>query len=116
MHTEFFEISSCFCGAPRSGNGGYICGRIAKHLHGSVTVRLKVPPPLNTELRLESTEQEAQSYAGFKTHAFPGCFVCEPGRAPKDGLRILRVSFSPNACGLRWIARAPLPSHLAAPM
>lgn len=122
MHTEFFEISSRFCGPPRSGNGGYTCGRIAKHLRGAATVRLKVPPPLNTELRLESTEQEArlysdatlvgeaklasfdlqvptgpsfgvaeaaaQSYVGFKTHAFPGCFVCGPKRAVKDGLRI----------------------------
>lgn len=122
VHTEFFEIASRFRGPPRSGNGGYTCGRIAKHLGGPVTVRLKAPPPLDTALRLESTEEgarlysaatligearlqpldlqvpdgpsfevaedAARSFVGFSTHAFPGCFVCGPGRAPEDGLRI----------------------------
>lgn len=122
MHTEFFKISSRFCGPPRSGNGGYTCGRLAKQMRGSAVVRLKAPPPLNTELRIESSEREARlysdatmigearlapldlqiptgpsfsvaekaalSYVGFKTHPFPGCFVCGPNRAPNDGLRI----------------------------
>lgn len=122
MHTELFEISSRFCGPPRSGNGGYTCGRLVKQLKGSAVVRLKAPPPLNTELRIESTGQEARlynaatmigeaklaplnlqvptcpsyqaaekaalSYVGFKTHPFPGCFVCGPNRAATDGLRI----------------------------
>lgn len=143
MHTEFFEISSRFCGPPRSGNGGYTCGRVAKHLRGSVTVRLKAPPPLNTELRLESTEQEArlysdttlvgeaklapldlqvptgpsfgvaeeaaQSFVGFKIHAFPGCFVCGPNRAPKDGLRIFPGSIDGSALlAAPWIPHESL--------
>ena len=122
MHVELFEIAGRFRGPPKSGNGGYVCGRIAKHLQGTVAVRLKAPPPLNVELRIESTDQEArlfqgttlvgeakhsqlslqappspsyeeaeqsaQSFLGFKTHAFPGCFVCGPERTLHDGLRI----------------------------
>lgn len=128
MHVELFQIADRFRGPPRSGNGGYTCGRIAAHLSGTVAVRLKAPAPLNVELRLESTadearlfhdtmligearrsqvdleappgpsyeeaEQAAQSYIGFKSHAFPGCFVCGPKRAISDGLRIFPGSVS----------------------
>lgn len=62
MNTEYFEIDERFRGPPNSGNGGYVCGRIAQHLHGTATVRLKAPPPLNSLLRLESTENEARLF------------------------------------------------------
>lgn len=122
MQTERFQIEERFRGPPRSGNGGYVCGRIARHLSGAVAARLKAPPPLGTDLRLESSSEEArlfhgdlligearvaqldlqapmppsfeqaqeasQTYLGFKTHAFPGCFVCGPARDPMDGLRV----------------------------
>ena len=122
MQIERFNIAERFRGPPRSGNGGYTCGRIARHLRGTPAVRLRIPPPVNTSLRLEYTDDEAslfhgaalvgeakqsrldlqappapsyeqaidasRSYLGFHTHSFPGCFVCGPGRAPGDGLRI----------------------------
>ncbi|NPC57591.1 hotdog fold domain-containing protein [Caenimonas soli] len=128
MHVERFEIAHRFRGPPRSGNGGYTCGRIAKHLQGTVAVRLKAPPPLGAELRLESTEDEArlfhestlvgeakrsqlnleappcpsyeeaeqaaQSFIGFKSHRFPGCFVCGPERTGGDGLCIFPGSLN----------------------
>ncbi len=62
MGSETFVIHSRFCGPPRSANGGYVCGRIAKHLPGSTSVRLKAPPPLEVELRVESTEEEARMF------------------------------------------------------
>ena len=62
MHVERFEIEQRFRGPPRSGNGGYTCGRIARHLQGPVAVRLKLPPPLDTELRLESTDEGARLF------------------------------------------------------
>ena len=62
MHVERFEIEKRFCGPPRSGNGGYTCGRIARHLSGPAAVRLKAPPPLGAELRLESTDEEARLF------------------------------------------------------
>src|ERR1700685_3557031 len=44
---------SRFCGPPGSGNGGYVCGRIAAYLDGQVTVTLRRPPPLATPLAVE---------------------------------------------------------------
>lgn len=49
---EAVTISRRFCGPPNSGNGGYVCGRIARHIPGAATVRLLSPPPLETELRI----------------------------------------------------------------
>ena len=62
MNVELFEIAERFRGPPRSGNGGYVCGRIARHLQGTVAVRLRAPPPLKTELRLEATADEARLF------------------------------------------------------
>lgn len=62
MHTELFRIAQRFCGPPRSGNGGYVAGRIARHLGGSVAVRLKAPPPLDTELRLETLAEQSRLF------------------------------------------------------
>jgi hypothetical protein len=46
-------ISSRYCGPPKSGNGGYVCGRVAATIDGAASVRLTAPTPLETELRLE---------------------------------------------------------------
>ena len=60
MNIEHFSIAERFRGPPRSGNGGYVCGRVARHWAGPATVRLKAPPPLETGLRLEYSESRAQ--------------------------------------------------------
>jgi len=122
LKTDYLEIPQRFCGPPNSGNGGYVCGLLAKHLAGTVVVRLKAPPPLGTQLRRAWTEDTAHlfheskliaaakctslqldlpkppgfaqaeqasvHFPGFKSHFFPGCFVCGPAREPGDGLRI----------------------------
>lgn len=64
MHIESFAITSRFRGPPNSGNGGYVCGRIAKHLRGTIAVRLKSPPPLDTEVHLESSADNARLLHG----------------------------------------------------
>jgi len=46
-------IPSRFCGPPASGNGGYVCGRIAGYADGPVTVTLRRPPPLDTPMAVE---------------------------------------------------------------
>src|SRR6202167_1670074 len=46
-------IPSRFCGPPGSGNGGYVCGRIAAYIDGPVTVTLRRPPPLATPMAVE---------------------------------------------------------------
>lgn len=46
-------IGRQFCGPPNSGNGGYVCGVLAKGHDGPVTAILKAPIPLDAELALE---------------------------------------------------------------
>jgi len=46
-------IPSRFCGPPGSGNGGYVCGRVAGYLHGPVTVTLRRPVPLAAAMAVE---------------------------------------------------------------
>lgn len=45
-------IEARFRGPPDSGNGGYVCGRVATALGRPVAVRLLAPPPLATPLDL----------------------------------------------------------------
>lgn len=47
-------IGSRFNGPPSSGNGGYSCGVVAEGIDGIAQVRLRVPPPLDRALSLES--------------------------------------------------------------
>jgi hypothetical protein len=51
--TDSLVIPSRFCGPPGSGNGGYVCGRIAVYVDGPVTVTLRQPPPLDTPMAVE---------------------------------------------------------------
>ena len=55
MAIETFAISRRFCGPPESGHGGYVWGRIARHVPGVATVRLKSPPPLGVDLEIEES-------------------------------------------------------------
>jgi hypothetical protein len=48
--TDSLVIPPRFCGPQGSGNGGYVCGRIAAYLDGPVTVTLRRPPPLATPM------------------------------------------------------------------
>jgi hypothetical protein len=64
MSTETFAISPRFCGPPNSGHGGYVCGRVSGHVLGVAAVRLKSPPPLEVELRLEKFEGIVQLLRG----------------------------------------------------
>lgn len=64
MITELLSIPRRFNGPPHSGNGGYVCGRLAGYLTGSVGVRLRQPPPLERELRVEVSDDEAQLLDG----------------------------------------------------
>ena len=45
----------------------------------------------------------SRRYAGFEDHTFPGCFVCGPGRARGDGLRI----FAGPCAGNTGLVAAP---------
>lgn len=45
-------IDRRFRGPPNSGNGGYVCGCLARHAAGDVEVTLRVPPPLERSLEV----------------------------------------------------------------
>jgi len=62
MVTELFTIPKNFCGPSETGHGGCVCGRLAKHLHGSATVRLKTGAPLGAKGRLCDPESHGTPY------------------------------------------------------
>jgi hypothetical protein len=45
-------IDKRYCGPPNSGNGGYVCGRLAQHISGGAEVTLRAPPPLQKPLHV----------------------------------------------------------------
>ena len=55
--TQTLLIAPRFCGPPGSGNGGYVCGRIAAYLGGPAQVTLRRPAPLATPLPVERDGQ-----------------------------------------------------------
>jgi hypothetical protein len=60
MDTRGLVIAPRFAGPPRSGNGGYTCGRLASVLSPEpgrcVRVTLRHPPPLATPLQARATD------------------------------------------------------------
>jgi hypothetical protein len=58
--TETMTIHRRFQGPPMSGNGGYVCGRLASGIDGPASVRLKHPPPLETELHVRRSKDRAE--------------------------------------------------------
>lgn len=77
-------ISSRYCGPPDSGNGGYVCGRLAHYADGPVKVRLIRPPPLDTPLEVLDTGAaiELRDAEGLIARASPGDGEVDPRPAP----------------------------------
>lgn len=48
-------IKKRFCGPPNSGNGGYVCGQLARSIPGDAEITLRAPPPLETRLDIVAT-------------------------------------------------------------
>jgi len=61
---DVVTLSGRFNGPPRSGNGGYVSGRLARYVPGPASVRLRVPPPLDRALRVEASDGEARLFDG----------------------------------------------------
>lgn len=64
MIVETLTIDRRFRGPAQSGNGGYVCGRIARHVPGTAQVRLAIPPPLETPLEMDVTDGVARLMSG----------------------------------------------------
>jgi hypothetical protein len=110
-------VPARFRGPPTSANGGWACGLCADG-RPAAEVTLRKPIPLDTPLErdegrlmlagealaeavpvslelavpaapsFEAALEAGTRYIGLRDHAFPGCFVCGPGRAEGDGLRL----------------------------
>jgi hypothetical protein len=79
--TETLVIARRFCGPPDSGNGGYVCGRIASHLDGPAEITLRRPPPLGTSMTVENARHGL-------VHILDGDTVVAEGRRSPDSLPI----------------------------
>jgi len=77
-------IARRFCGPPNSGNGGYVCGRLAAAIDGAAAVRLTAPAPLETELRIERSDGAAKLLHGSRVIAEAKAAVVDlaPPRVP----------------------------------
>lgn len=64
MRETPLTIEKRFCGPPASGNGGYVCGRLAAFVAGPARVRLSRPIPLERPLRVVATDAEARLFDG----------------------------------------------------
>jgi len=53
--SRIITIERRFRGPPNSGNGGYVCGRLAMFIEGDARVRLMTPPPLELPLQVFDT-------------------------------------------------------------
>lgn len=58
MSEAVIRIDERFRGPPDSGNGGYVCGRVARFVQGPAAVRLLAPPPLEADLRVRPTPEQ----------------------------------------------------------
>ncbi len=61
---DTFEIAERFRGPPDSGNGGYTCGLIARHMDGPARVVLRTPPPLDRPIRTVRDGDGVSAFAG----------------------------------------------------
>jgi hypothetical protein len=74
-----------FCGPAASANGGYFAGLVATLAERTLTVRLRQPPPLDTELTVSEADrgvlrvQQEQTLIG---EAEPAVLALDPPRVP----------------------------------
>jgi uncharacterized protein YhfF len=130
-------VARRYRGPARSGNGGYTCGLVAQLAGGEAEVTLRVPPPLDTPLRIEGHRvlagetlvaeavptrvelelpepvrfDEARRLEGppDPDHPFPGCFVCGP---EGEGLRLRPTPVGDGRVVAPWRAVAPTVEHV----
>jgi hypothetical protein len=80
--TNALTIPPRFCGPSGTGNGGYVCGRIAAYVDGPATVTLRRPPPLDTPMAVERHD-EGQVRV-FHDRTLIGEAVPVPGSQPLE--------------------------------
>jgi len=97
-----FRVDRRYCGPPNSGNGGYVCGQLARYLKGPVKGKLLAPTPLETELDIVSEGRGVAAYAGKQRIAVaaPAPVEIELPELPSEiGLRAARAAYLVDADG-----------------
>jgi hypothetical protein len=73
---------------------------------GEMEIAEAAPSPLQVDpvepVSYDDAVEAAKSYAGFRRHPFPGCFVCGPDRSPGDGLRLFPGRTAPGRTACAW--------------
>jgi hypothetical protein len=85
MTAKHITIAPRFNGPPGSGNGGYVCGLMAREIDGPSEATLRAPPPLSVALRLTSeVDGSVHLYDGqtLLGEAHPTLFDLAPPPAP----------------------------------
>jgi hypothetical protein len=108
-------IPSRFRGPSGSGNGGYVCGRIAAYADGPVIVTLRRPPPLATPMAVEQGDEgslrvhhgctliaEATSSPGPPALEIPGAVSMAEARTAAGRARYFQDPVFPDCfvCGM----------------
>jgi hypothetical protein len=93
-------IDKRFRGPPNSANGGYVCGRLARHIPGGAEVTLRAPPPLDKQLDVVATGEGSWELRD-------GARVVATGRpASVELARLEKASFD-EACAAELLTRKP---------
>ncbi|CUT14816.1 hypothetical protein BF49_5904 [Bradyrhizobium sp.] len=95
-------IDKRFCGPPNSGNGGYVCGRLARHIPGGAEVTLRAPPPLDTPLDAVATDDGTLELRD-------GDKIVATGRAANVELARLETASFKEACAAELLT--PVKPH-----
>lgn len=85
MTIKHVTIAPRFNGPPSSGNGGYVCGLLAREIDGPSEATLRAPPPLSKALRItRAAEGQVQLHDGdaLLGEAHAVTFTLAPPAAP----------------------------------
>jgi hypothetical protein len=93
-------IDKRYCGPPKSGNGGYVCGRLARHIPGGAEVTLRVPPPLDKPLDVVATHDRSWELRD-------GAAVVATGRSASVELTRLEKASFDEACAAELLTVKP---------
>jgi hypothetical protein len=97
-------IDKRYCGPPNSGNGGYVCGRLARHIPGAAEVTLRAPPPLDTPLAAIATDDGTWELRD-------GVRVVATGRATSVELTRLETASFEEACAAELLTAVEPHEH-----
>lgn len=103
-------VPSRFNGPPDSANGGYTCGLVACELAGSgAEVTLRAPPPLETEMAVETRDGTVRVRAGDTVVAEGREAAVDVGDPPPP-VGPAEAAAAVAAGTDRWTARHPFPT------